>query len=255
MNETTPTPEEVKRLKGIDVSHHNGTIDWKQVKASGVEFAFLKASEGIDFVDETFATNRKGAREVGITVGYYHYMRPNDTVADQVKLFVSTVGKLELDAMRPVLDCEDPRIWKPYSIKERVKMIVEWCRAVKKALGANPMLYGSPSFFEEILGNAPELAEFDLWIANYNVEQPIVPKPWTEWTFWQHSEKGKVPGIDTGTDLNWYNGSDLKKARAKEHEAEDSGPTSMGMKIVYAIGITLWLAGLIAVLYEHFCRH
>lgn len=202
--------ETVNRVKGIDVSSHQGTIDWEKVKDAGYQFAFLKATEGIDWVDSTFAANRKGARDAGLKVGYYHYFRPNDTVDEQVKNFVSTVGKAEPDALRLVIDTEDPKIWKPYSVEQRNKMIVDWCQKVQKQLGVKPsvLVYGSPNFFDETLQNNAKLGKFDLWIANYNVPEPTIPKPWSKWTYWQYSEKGKVPGIEgTGVDLDMYNGS------------------------------------------------
>ncbi len=201
----------VSRVKGIDVSNHNGEIDWKKVKEAGYQFAFLKATEGIDWVDATFAKNRQAARDAGLSVGYYHYYRPNDTVDEQVANFVKTVGKAEPNMLRLVIDAEDEKIWKPYPLEQRVKMIDEWCQKVQKELGVTPQItvYGSPNFFNGMLQNAPQLAKYDLWIANYNVAEPTVPKPWSNWAFWQYTEKGKVPGINGDVDINMYNGTNL----------------------------------------------
>lgn len=249
MNEHNDVPA---RIKGVDVSHYNGVIDWKKVKEAGYQFAFLKASEGIDLVDETFAANRRGAREAGLSVGYYHFFRPNDSVDAQVTLFIRTIGRLELDALRPVLDCEDPRIWRPYTVAQRVAMIVDWCLKVKKSLGVTPMIYGSPKFFDEILENSPELAQFDLWLANYNVPEPTVPKPWTKWTFWQNYDKGTVPGINGEVDMDFFNGSDISKSRSKESdETVDDEPGPLA-KILFVSIAVLFFVGLIAVLAEQF---
>ncbi|MBX9689890.1 MAG: hypothetical protein K2X27_24480 [Candidatus Obscuribacterales bacterium] len=245
----------LNRLKGIDVSHHQGIIDWKKVKEAGFDFVFVKATEGGDFVDESFARNRKGAREAGLAVGYYHFFRPSTSVDLQVANFLRSVGALETDALCPVLDCEDPKLWLNYSVKERVRMIVAWCSKVQRALGVTPIIYGSPNFFDTVLENAPELANYRLWIANYNVAEPTLPKPWTSWSFWQNSENGTVPGVSTDVDTNVYNGGDLTKARAKRGaDEDDDGTGSIWFRIFcWAVGI-LYLFGMATVIYEHFCR-
>jgi lysozyme len=240
------------RIKGVDVSHYNGVIDWKKVKEAGYQFAFLKATEGVDLVDETFAANRRGAREAGLSVGYYHFFRPNDSVDAQVTFFIRTIGRLELDALRPVLDVEDPRIWRHYTVQQRVAMIVDWCQKVKKSLGVTPMIYASPKFVEEILESAPELAAYDLWIANYNVPEPNVPKPWTKWIFWQNNDKGTVPGINGEVDMNLFNGSDISKSRSRDNDDVVDDEPGLLAKILFA-GITiLFFVGLIAVLADKF---
>lgn len=208
----------VNKVKGIDVSSHQDKIDWKQVKDAGYQFAFLKASEGVDWVDPTFAENRTGAKDAGVAVGYYHYFRPNDPVDAQVKNFVDTVGKAEPNSLRLVIDAEDDSMWKPYTVQQRVKMIDDWCQGVKKALGVTPQLsvYSSPSFVNQILGNGSQLGKYSLWIAHYNVAEPILPKPWSKWDFWQYKDDGNVPGIPAGgVDLDMYNGNILNKANLR----------------------------------------
>ncbi len=249
MMEITNT-DTTNRPKGVDVSHHNGLIDWQKVKAAGYSFAFLKATEGGDWIDKNFARNRKAARDAGIELGYYHFFRPSTAVELQVRNFVKVVGELESDALCPVLDVEDPRIWKDYSKAQRVLMITQWCQGVKAALGLTPMLYGSPSFFNEILENAPELAAYDLWIANYKVDEPNVPQPWTNWTFWQHSETGKVPGINGDVDLNLFNGSDLAKARHRKDESNTgSDEISLPMRIFWYTAVALYFVGLLVAIW------
>ncbi len=205
--------ESVSRIKGIDVSAHQGDIDWPKVKEAGYQFAFLKATEGGDWVDKKFEQNRQGARDAGLKVGYYHFFRPPRPVEDQIDNFAKTVGKAEGDSLRLVIDTEDDRLWKPYSIDERIKMIEAWCKGVEERLGTTPQItiYGSPNFFNEILNNDPRLAKYSLWIAHYkNVAEPSIPKPWSKWDFWQYTDKGKVPGISSsGVDLNMFHGSDL----------------------------------------------
>lgn len=250
-----PQNDAILRRKGIDVSNHNGVIDWQKVKASGVEFVFIKATEGGDWVDATFAANRKGARAAGLTVGYYHFFRPSTKVDLQVANFAGVVGELEKDALRPVLDVEDPRLWKDFSIKDRIAMILDWCQKVKARLGVTPMLYGSPNFIDTVLENAPELAAYDLWIANYNVQAPIVPKPWSKWTFWQHTDKGSVAGISGNVDLNWFKGNDLAQPRNKEgNDIPSEGPARWIFLTLVYCAVFLYFTGLATVIYEFFCK-
>jgi lysozyme len=206
----------VNRVKGVDVYKGDKDIDWKQVKTAGYQFAFLKASEGITIADDHLAQNRKGALEAGMRIGYYHYFRPNDSVDAQVKNFVTAVGKPDNGALRLVVDLEEPKIWKPYSVDKRIKMIDDWCKGVTKALGVTPTIavYGSPNFFKDTLKNSETLGKYDLWIADYRSATPEVPKPWNNWTFFQYSEHGKVAGIQTDVDLDMYNGSDINQAFA-----------------------------------------
>ncbi len=217
-----------KKVKGIDVSMWQGDIDWQKVKDSGVKFTFIRATKGSDLVDPKFEQNRKGAHDVGLAVGYYHYFKPDQPVADQIKAFVSTVGTVEKDNLRLVIDTENAKLWEPFTQEQRLKMIDDWCNGIKKELGVTPevMIYGSPSFFDDTLKSAPELSKHDLWIANYKVPEPRVPKPWTTWKFWQYSETGKVPGIDGNVDLDMYNGTDLNGSGSTENQSpKPKGPS------------------------------
>jgi lysozyme len=206
----------VNRAKGIDVSAYQNNIDWSKVKGAGYQFAFLKASEGGDWVDPRFAEYREGALKAGLAVGYYHYFRPATPVSLQVKNFVKTVGKTDPGSLRLVVDLEEPSKWSPYTVQQRVKMIDDWCQGVKKELGVTPQIcvYGSPSFFKGVLANAPELGKYSLWIAHYRAAEPDLPKPWSQWDFWQYTSSGKVPGINGNVDLDMYYENELEKLPA-----------------------------------------
>ena len=95
-------------LPGIDVSHHQGAIDWSQVAGAGTRFAFAKATEGRSYVDPTYATNKAGAALSGVVFGAYHFARPDDTANDAIleaDHFVD-VALLEPGDLVPVLDIE-----------------------------------------------------------------------------------------------------------------------------------------------------
>jgi len=197
-------------LRGIDVSMHQKSIDWPRVKAAGICFAFIKATEGGDFLDQYFSDNWKNARTAGVTRGAYHFFRPKTAVQLQVDNFVNTVKQLAEGDLPPVLDLEVPNDWVGISQPDRVAIIVEWLTKVEAALGVRPIVYMSPSFVTTVLaGDASALSGHKLWIANYGVPTPAVPHPLSFWTVWQYSDNGTVDGIDGAVDLDWYNGSNI----------------------------------------------
>lgn len=209
------------RLFGIDVSHHNGIIDWNKVKNAGVNFVFIKASEGLTLGDDQYATNIARARALGIPAGAYHFFIPTSSVSQQVTNFCNQVGSLKSGDLPPVLDAEVPSrwitapdeaahmqaAWLTMTVDQRVAKIVEWMDGVEKQLGVTPILYASSSFVRDILGGSPKLKKYLLWVAHYKVAAPTVPAPYSDWTFWQDSETGTVAGITGNVDTDWFNGS------------------------------------------------
>lgn len=201
------------RPQGIDVSHHNGSIDWKKVKASGVEFVFIKASEGGTYQDPTFKRNWQAAKAAGLLRGAYHFFRPGVSVAKQVANFTAAVGNLEPGDLPPVLDVENPVLWEGLSPKTSADMSIAWMDAVEKQVGLKPIVYAGFYFIRDTLGADSRLAAYPLWLAQYRKNDPNVPKPYSTWTFWQYTESGRCDGITGNVDRNYFNGSsaDLQK--------------------------------------------
>jgi lysozyme len=198
-------------ITGIDVSHWQGTIDWDEVLASGdVRFAFIKATEGATYQDPSYPRNRSEAGRVSIPCGGYHYFRATSEVQAQVENFLKVTGEPRPGELPPVLDVEEPAQWTGKSRDELTVRVLEWCSLVEKAQGVRSLIYLSPSFAETMLdSHSQELASHRLWIAHWTDQQPTVPKPWTDWTFWQYSSKGKITGItENVVDLDRFFGSD-----------------------------------------------
>ena len=193
---------------GLDVSHYQGTIDWAAVYASGRRFVFIKATEGAHITDSRFASNWKNAREAGLLTGAYHFFKPQIAVDLQVEQFVATVGTPRSGDLPPVLDVETPADWLSLPEAQRVYIVLAWLTAVEQRLGVRPILYLSPSFAKDILGSDSRLSAYPLWIAHYtSAPQPTIPKPWKNWTYWQHAESGQVPGVPgQRVDLDRFNG-------------------------------------------------
>jgi len=196
-------------VPGIDVSHWNGVIDWKQVRGDGIRFAFIKATEGDTYEDDTFPPNWKGAKSVSILRGAYHFFRPNIDAKKQADLFINYVKNTgDLGELPPVLDLEVQDAQPNHVIISRSKA---WLDRVQSQLGKRPLIYSSPSFlkfqFSELGGGPPAWTkDYDLWLANYD-PTPWLPPGWPRWKFWQHSKTGVVNGIDELVDLDWFNGT------------------------------------------------
>lgn len=223
---------------GVDVSHHQGVVDWAKVKAAGASFVFLKATEGATFVDRTFKTNWAATKAAGLPRGAYHFFRAKtSTVEDQVKNFAAVLNSVEPGELEPVLDVEVPEQWEGIDVKKRTDMMIDFCDRLTKALVNHPqvIVYLSPSFADRTLFNDPRLAKYTLWLAHYtNGTRPRVPAPWTTWRYWQYTETGTVDGIATKCDVNRFNGgeSEFKALLAKNarHNAKFKGKKSKKAK-------------------------
>jgi len=207
-------PSRTGMLTGIDVSHWQGYINWSSVKSAGVKFAFAKATEGKATVDARYAANRDHAEAAGISIGAYHFARPDRTTNDAVReanWFVDHAG-LRGRHLLPVLDLESTGGLGP-------KALANWARAwlaqVQSRLGVRPVIYTYPYFWLDYMGNTTWFAANGyrvLWIAHYDVNSPKVPASnWdgAGWTLWQLSDCGRVAGIDGCVDVDLFDGTDL----------------------------------------------
>jgi len=196
-----------KTTTGIDVSEFQNNIDWQQVQQAGVQFAFIRATDGTTIQDADFVQNWQGAEKVGVPVGAYHYFTTTSPVASQITNFVNELKQVDAGNLPPVLDVEDPSQFTKYTVPERVAMIQQWLDGVQQATGVQPMLYMSSNFSASVLNSPPQFDKYMLWVADYTTAaQPIVPPPWTNWDFWQHADNGQVPGITGGVDMDYFNG-------------------------------------------------
>ena len=183
--------------RGIDVSYYQGEIDWEQVRASGVEFAFIRVSDGEETPDAMFELNWGGAKAAGIRRGMYQYFRPTGDIAAQADLAIAMAKKRGAGELPPVLDIEDDGGLAPVVVAKRAR---QWIDRVKKHLHVEPVVYTYPDFWRR--GGADSLGTQPLWIAHYTTACPTVPAPWKTWQYWQHSERGRVPGITGNVDLD-----------------------------------------------------
>ena len=183
--------------RGIDVSYYQAEIDWEQVRASGVEFAFIRVSDGEDTPDTMFELNWGGAKAAGVRRGMYQFFRPTESITAQADLVIAMTKKRGAGELPPVLDIEDDGGLAAVVVAKRAR---QWLDRVTKALHVEPIIYTYPDFWRrgggEVLGSQP------LWLAHYTTACPTVPPPWQDWRFWQHSDRGRVPGIAGNVDLD-----------------------------------------------------
>jgi lysozyme len=213
-------------LLGLDISHYQNVVDFAQVKAAGVSFVFIKATEGVTLVDPNFAQYRTASKAEGLPRGFYHFFHPKDDLQSQIDFFVKTVGRLEPGDLPPVLDVENPEEWPGFTVAQRVNMILGWLQGVEKALGVRPIIYVNNRMMNTILNNPAAFKGYILWLAYYTSQSvAVVPLPWLNWVFWQYTETGGIAGISGQVDLNRFAGTlaDLQRLRVAGVAADEMG--------------------------------
>lgn len=204
-----------QHLRGIDVSKWQGNIDWTRVKAAGIQFAIIKATEGTTVVDPRFQQNVKGAQAVGIKVGTYHYAHPDNDPIKEVDHYVRTITGYMLD-LPPALDLE---VVKGLSKQQVTSFAVRWLTETERRIGRKPLFYSYTSFIRSYVGK--QLAAWPLWIAHYDVARPGENGVWDKWAVFQYSSKGSVNGIAGNVDLNVMEASFLSSETVNPIEEEN----------------------------------
>lgn len=200
---------------GIDVSHHNGDINWGEVKNSGISFAYMKSTEGTNFLDDKFSINARGAKAAGVAAGAYHFVRPDlydpargeNLPEDEAKYFAQITGPFYKDGtltLRPAMDLE---VAESMPSKELTDWVLKFMETYEAETGITPIIYTNPSFVNHMEPRF-DFSKYSLWVANWGVSSPDTDKPWV---IWQYSDSGTVSGISTATDLNRNNGKCVDK--------------------------------------------
>jgi lysozyme len=189
-------------MEGVDVSHYNGTVNWKQVRASGRTFAYAKATEGTSFVDQTFSQNYAAIKAAGLVRGAFHTFHADIDPISQADHFMSTIGTLQSGDLAPALDVESLNGQSASSLQAGIG---QWTARVKAATGRTPVVFIYPSLLSQVLGSGT--SGYLLWISNWGVTCPSLPAGAHQWAFWQYSDTGAVPGIPGAVALDRFNGT------------------------------------------------
>lgn len=195
------------QIHGIDVSKYQGDIDWDLVHNSGIRFAWIKATEGGDYLDEKFSRNWELAKSAGIPRGAYHFMYWCRPAEEQAQWFVEHVPK-DPDALPPVLDVEwngnsktcPRRVPRDVALGE-MKIVLA---AMEAAYGKKPVIYTSIDFYHDVIEGS--LKDYPMWVRSVKCN-PALKYGSRRWHFWQHTEHAHVPGIRGNVDENAFYGT------------------------------------------------
>ncbi|MGW9531123.1 glycoside hydrolase family 25 protein [Paenibacillus terrae] len=171
--------------QGIDVSHHQGTIDFKKVAGDGISFVFIKATQGKSFRSKTFLKFVKDAKAAGLLIGVYHYVDDSattpETARQEAANFVSAIkdaGGIAAFDLPPAMDYESNK--SGLSKAALTSVAKAFLQEVERLTGVRPIVYTYPSF----IGNFSGLSDYPLWIARYSSTQvPPGASGWSRWDF------------------------------------------------------------------------
>lgn len=197
----------VMPIQGIDVSYFQGDVDWQKVDGAGIRFVYVKATEGGDRFDPKFLDNWRGAKQAGIARGAYHVMYWCGSAREQAAWFVRHVPA-DGDALPPVLDVE----WNGYSKTcphhiaraaaiAKMKVMLD---AMQAHLGKRPIIYTEPGFYRDVLDGA--FTDYQFWLRSV-AARPGAKYGSRDWSFWQFTTTGRVPGVAGAVDRSSFNGT------------------------------------------------
>ena len=194
-------------VRGVDVSNWQGDIDWDVLSGQGISFAFIKATEGSTFVDARFSQNWERAQESGLRIGAYHFFSYDSPGATQANHFIRTVPACE-NMLPPVIDLEfygDKAKNPPPRDTVRAELD-DMIDALENHYGVPPIIYATGKSYNLYLSGAYE--DCDIWLRS--VWLPPRTSDQRAWTFWQYTDRAKLPGYDGAEkfiDMNVFHGS------------------------------------------------
>lgn len=215
-------------VQGIDVSYFQGDVDWKKVGKAGIRFAYIKATEGADRFDPEFRDNWNGAKRAGVLRGAYHMMYWCSPASEQASWFLAHLPS-DSDTLPPVLDLE----WNghsktcPHKIARKaalakIKVMLE---AMEAHTGRRPIIYTDPKFHHDVLEG--EFTDHQFWLRSV-AAKPEAKYRGRDWSFWQFTTTGRVPGVKGAVDRNAYNGTPADWKRVvKRLQASGDGASAV----------------------------
>lgn len=179
--------------EGIDISHYQNLIDWDLVANEPISYVYIKATEGSSFIDKHYANNIREARRVGLSVGSYHFYRPNVDWSQQLA-HMTRIVKSEDQDLVPLIDVE---VRGHVSQQKFIDDLKQFIAAVESHYGKKPLIYSGQNFYNKYLsGHFPQ---HQFMIARYHSERPSLSDG-KNYIMWQYSESGRVRGINGNVD-------------------------------------------------------
>lgn len=192
-----PDPEKYA-VRGIDISAHNGEIDFEKVAADGISFVIIKATEGGTFKDKRFVENVRKAREAGLKVGAYHFFRFDTPGYMQGLNFLNSIRGRKMD-LPLVIDLEEwanPNSQPTPMVLNRLNEMIDHL----ESHGHTVMIYTNKNGYARFFKG--RLEGYPLWLCSLVDEPQDI-----DWTFWQATHNGRVDGIEHPVDINAFNGN------------------------------------------------
>lgn len=190
----------MQRYDGLDISHHQGVIDWEKVgNDKAIQFVYIKATEGADFVDQCYARNVAGAKREGIAVGSYHYLTSSSSAHQQFRNFYGIVDRKTQDVV-PMIDIEGEGVcgWTCQQMQDSLDVFI---KLIEKHYLCSPIIYSYAKFYNANL--ASRFNGYRLFLAHYDSRQPVVAGNGRH-DIWQHTDQGIVDGIGCSVDLDVF---------------------------------------------------
>ena len=198
--------------RGIDISAYqnaNGPIDWRELARHGIKFVAIKASEGTYYANQYYRPDARAASRAGLAVLAYAFANPDRAGGAATARFAVRTAHYRRGrgALPLVVDLEND----PYSTSDcywrgrgrMIAWIAGFANRARALTGAWPIIYTTPSWWQECTGSTGRFRHDPLWLADYDGGRPAAPSPWSRWSFWQYSEEGYLPGIGW-TDLDVF---------------------------------------------------
>ena len=195
-------------VHGIDVSKFQGDIDWNAVASSGVKFAWIKATEGGDRLDNRFQANWAGAKAAGVAHGAYHFVYWCRPPLEEMANF-EQIAPVEQDALPPVLDVEatptSRTCHKHLTVESAIADMRVMLDEMERHYGKRPIIYTTVDFYEAILSGGA-LMDYPIWVRSTK-HHPAVKYGSRAWAFWQYQSDGQTPGINGDVDRDVFYGT------------------------------------------------
>lgn len=195
-------------MKGIDVSNHNGSINFYKVKEDGIQCVYIKATEGTTYKDSYLEEHYEGARSSGLNIGFYHFLVGSSSPETQAENFYEKISNKE-NNLKPCLDIERNDF-------DVMDYALRFIKRFEELCDFKLCIYASPYFINDNLDN--RLNEYPLWVAHYGVDVPMSNNVWgRDYAGHQYTEAGSISGIKGNVDLNNFNDEILINSTIQEY--------------------------------------
>ena len=186
-------------VRGIDVSHYQGLINWNKVADDNVSFVYMKATEGTGHIDSYFSYNWEESKRVKIFHGAYHFFSMKSSGQNQGEYFISVVPK-DKNSLPPAIDVE---VSLSYSRVEVLREVMAMSSVLEEYYEKKPVIYMDMNIYKAFFEDSSIANK--IWIREIYIHPDFFAR--TNWRFWQYSDRGDVQGITGPVDLNVYRGS------------------------------------------------